>query len=205
MQRAALIPVLAVAIALAASPSAEAAAYFAHRDGLRVVFRVKGHRLIWASVLARLYCKGPQGRRHLYRTNELYAAPTFPLPIDRRRVFRYDTRGTRQEEGYSVEELLIGRAGDAAVTGRFEFSEVKSYGHRYVSCRTGSYPGSGGGISVTFRAERQPQPTVVSQPRNSRARSPTSPGSSSAMKWPQPSTFSTSIASAWFSTPARIS
>jgi len=107
MRRAALIPVLAVVLARSAAPSAEAATYSAHGDGLKVVFRVKGHRLVWAGVVARLYCKGPQGRRHPYRTNELYAAPGFPLRIDRRGVFRNDTRGVRQEEDYSVEEFLI--------------------------------------------------------------------------------------------------
>jgi hypothetical protein len=155
MRRAILTAILVLMLSIAVVASSEAAFYVGGGKGIRVAFRVKGHKLVQADVVARLYCVGPRGRRHFDRIKEEYAFPDVPLRVDRRGRFRWDTRGEPQEEGLTLEELLVGRIGPDLVTGRYEYFRSLNFGRRRVRCRTGSYPLRPGKTEVPFRARRQ--------------------------------------------------
>jgi hypothetical protein len=155
MRRSIPIAILVLALGLGAAATSEAAFYVGYGNGIRVTFRVKGHQLIQADVVARLYCVGPHGRRHFNRIRQEYAFPDSPLRLDRRGGFRWDTKGERQEEGFTVEDFLAGRVGRNAITGRYEYFRSMNFGHRRVKCRTGSYRLGPGETEVPFRARRQ--------------------------------------------------
>lgn len=154
MRRALLIPILALALGLGPAAGAEAAQYVAGGKGIKVTFRVKGNKVVQADVVARLYCVGPDGRRHFNRVKEEYAFPDSPLRLGRRGVFRWDTRGQRQEEGFTRQEFLMGRVAPASIAGRYEYFRSSGSGDRRVSCRTGSYPLRPGVTELPFRARR---------------------------------------------------
>jgi len=150
MRRAILIPILALALGLSFTAGAEAALYVGGGKGIKVTFRVKGNKIVQADVVARLYCVGPHGKRHFNRVKEEYAEPDYPLRLDRRGGFRWDTRGQRQEEDFALEEFLGGRVGPDSIAGRFEYFRSSTR----VSCRTGSYPLRAGVTELPFRAHR---------------------------------------------------
>jgi hypothetical protein len=154
MRRALLIPILALALGLGSTSGVEAAQYVGGGQGIRVTFRVKGNKVVQADVVARLYCIGPKGRRHFNRVRDEYAFPDAPLRLDRRGVFRWDTRGLRQEEGFAEEDFLVGRVGRDSIAGRYEYSRRVNYGDRQEDCRTGSFPQKPGVTEVPFRAQR---------------------------------------------------
>lgn len=152
MRGATLISMLVLGLS---ATSAEAAFYVGGGKGIRVTFRVKGHRLVWANVVARLLCVRPNGEQHFNRIKRNYATPDYPLRLDGRGGFRWDTRGRRQEEGFSVEDFLVGRVGPNLLTGRYEFTRRFSLRHRRVVCRTGLDPAHPGRAEVPFRARRR--------------------------------------------------
>jgi hypothetical protein len=122
MRRSASIAILVLVLGLGAAATSEAAFYVGGGNGIRVAFLVKGHKLIQADVVARLYCVGPHGNRHFNRIQQEYAFPDSPLRLGRREGFRWDTRGERQEEGFTVEHFLAGRVGHDSIKGRYEYS-----------------------------------------------------------------------------------
>jgi hypothetical protein len=147
-----VIAILGFAIGLPAT-AAEAALYVGGGKGIKVTFRVKGHKLIQADVVARLYCIGRDGKEQFDRIEQQYATREDPLRIDRRGGFRWSTIGTRQEESFSLEEFLGGRVSGDSVTGRFEY--FRSGGRRQTRCRTGSFPLEPGDTAVRFVAQRR--------------------------------------------------
>jgi hypothetical protein len=155
MRRVLLVFILALMLCLGPAASSQGAFYFGQREGIRVAFRVKGHRLVWANVVARLLCIRPNGEQHFNRIKRNYATPEYPLRLDQSGGFNWDTRGRRQEEGFSVEDLLVGRVGTHLVTGRYEFTRRFSHHHRRVVCRTGLDPAHPGRAEVPFRARRR--------------------------------------------------
>ena len=158
MRRAILTPILVVALVLGLGSAArsEAAFYLGGGEGIRVAFRVKGHRLVWASVFVRLYCVRPEGKRHFNRAKQSYATPDYPWRLTRHGTFRWDTRGLRQEQGFTLEDFIAGRVGEEFVTGRYYYERGFTLRRRMVDCRTGSYPFSQGESEVPFRARLQP-------------------------------------------------
>jgi hypothetical protein len=155
VRRAILIPTLMLALALASTSSAEAAFYLGGGKGIRVAFRVQGQKLVWANVFVRLYCVRPDGERHFNRYKENFAEPEYPLGISPRGGFHWDTRGERQEQGFTQEEFLWGRVSRDSVKGRFEFFRSFSLRRRTVKCRTGSFPLQRGQTEVPFTARRR--------------------------------------------------
>jgi hypothetical protein len=154
MPRLVLLPLLAFLLCLSLASSAEATLYTGRNDGIRVVLRVKGDKVTQADIHVRLYCRGNRGRRHLDRADKSYASPEEPLRLDRRGVFRYDTRGVIQEEGYSQTEFLIGHVGREFVVGHFEYFQSENWGrHHDRRCHSGSYPW--GNTEAKFRARRR--------------------------------------------------
>jgi hypothetical protein len=152
MRRSALIPLFALALILWPAPDAGAALYRTSGDGMRIVLRVQGNRVVWANVLVRLYCTRPNGERHLNRYKQNYASPENPIQLNGRGRFSSISRG-RQEEGFVEEEALFGRVGAERVTGQYEYLRDFILPHRDVTCQTRSYP-----ISprlVAFRARRR--------------------------------------------------
>jgi hypothetical protein len=140
----------AVRYAARQASGAEADLYVGGGKGIRVTFRVKGHELIQADVVARLYCVGRHGEDQFDRVEMQYATREDPLRIDRRGGFRWSTIGERQEEAFAQEELLGGRVGGGVITGRFEF--FRSGGRRHTNCRTGVFPLEAGDVALRFRA-----------------------------------------------------
>lgn len=152
MRRATLIPILVLALSLGATSSSEAALYRDSGNGIRVVLRAKGSKLVWANVFVRLYCIRSNGERHFNRYKQNYATPDDPLRLDRRGRFRWVSKN-RQEEGFSLEEALVGRVGAGQVTGRYEYYQSFTLPNRDVVCQTGTYPFAS--PLVTFRARRR--------------------------------------------------
>lgn len=64
--------------------------------------------------------------------------PAYPLRPDRQRRFRWDTRNTRQEEGFAVEDFLVGRVASRSIVGRYEYSRRFSLPHRRESAAPAS-------------------------------------------------------------------
>jgi hypothetical protein len=155
MRRAILIPLLALMLGFGSVAGSEAAFYVGGGKGVKVTFRVKGHKLIQATVVARLYCFGPHGRRHFNRIRDEYAFADSPLRLNGQNRFRWDTRGERQEEGFAVEDFLAGHVGRDLITGKYEYIRSYSLRHRHEDCRTGSDPLKPGETEVAFRARRQ--------------------------------------------------
>jgi hypothetical protein len=153
MRRATLISLLLLALSLGSASSSEAALYRDGGDGIRIVLRVQGAKVVWANVFVRLYCKRPNGERHLNRYKLNYASPQHPLRLDRRGRFRWDTRGQRQEEGFTQEDALIGRVGAERITGQYEYYRSFTLGRRDVTCQTRSYPF--GPALMSFQARRR--------------------------------------------------
>jgi hypothetical protein len=152
VRRMIVIAILGLAISLTAT-TAEAALYVGGGKGIRVTFRVKGHKLIQADVVARLYCIGRHGEEQFDRIEQQYATREDPLRLDRRGGFRWSTIGARQEESFALEEFLGGRVSGDSVTGRFEY--FRDGGRRQTNCRTGSFPLEPGETAVRFMARRQ--------------------------------------------------
>jgi hypothetical protein len=154
MRRLGLIPILTLVLCLATASCAEATFYTGRGDGIRVTFRVKGNKVTDATFHVRLYCKGNRNRRHLNRAEKSYAWPDEPLRLNRRGIFRYDTRAVIQEEGYSQTESLIGHVSHDFVVGRFEYLQSENWGrHHDRTCQSGSYPYGNG--EMKFRASRR--------------------------------------------------
>jgi hypothetical protein len=150
MRRSIVIAILGLAVVLSAATAAEADLYVGGGKGIRVAFRVKGHKLVQADVVARLYCTRRQGQNQFDRVERRYATREDPLRIDRRGGFRWSTIGSRQEEAFAQEDLLGGRVSGGVITGRFEF--LRSGGRRHTNCRTGSFPLQPGDTDLRFRA-----------------------------------------------------
>jgi hypothetical protein len=153
MHRMITIAILGLALGLSAT-TAEAALYVGGGEGIRVTFRVKGHTLIQADVVARLYCIGRHGEEQFDRIERRYATREDPLRLDRRGGFRWDTTGLRQEEAFALEEFLGGRVSGDSVRGRFEY--FRDGGRRQTNCRTGSSPLKPGDTALEFRALLRP-------------------------------------------------
>jgi len=154
MSRTILIAIVALALVVGATADSEAALYVGGGKGIKVTFRVKGHKLVQADVAARLYCAGRHGQNQFDRVEQRYATREDPLRLDRRGGFRWSTIGERQEEAFSREELLGGRVSGGVITGRFEF--FRSGGRRHTNCRTGSFPLEPGDPALRFRARLRP-------------------------------------------------
>lgn len=148
-----MITILAFVLSLGTVASADAALYVGGGKGISVTFRVEGHRLIQADVVARLYCNRRNGQKQFDRIEEGYATRQDPLRLDRRGGFRWSTIGTRQEEAFAREEFLGGRVSGGTVTGKFKF--LRDGGRRHTNCRTGSFPLSAGDATLRFRALRR--------------------------------------------------
>ena len=127
--------------------------YVGGGKGISVTFRIKGHKLIEADVVARLYCNGRHFQEQFDRIEQWYATREDPLRLDRRGGFRWSTIGERQEEAFAQEEFLGGRVSGGSVMGKFEF--FRSGGRRQTNCRTGSFPLSAGNTTLRFRALRR--------------------------------------------------
>jgi len=153
MRRLTLISIVALALSLGSAPGSKAALYRDSGDGFKISLRVKGAKLVWANVFVRLYCTRPTGERHLNRFKLNYASPEYPIRLDGRGRFRFDTRGFRQEEGFTQEEALIGRVGAGRVTGQYAYYRSFTLNRRNVTCQTRSYPF--GPSLVAFRARQQ--------------------------------------------------
>jgi hypothetical protein len=152
MRRGVLIPLLSLALGLGPATGADAALYRKSGNGMRIVLRVQGKKIVWANVLVRLYCTRPNGERHFNRYKQNYASPEQPIRLDRRGRFRRVSKG-RQEEGFSEEEELTGRVSGSQVTGQYEYFRSFTLPHRAVTCQSGSYPFSS--PLVTFLARRR--------------------------------------------------
>lgn len=148
MRRATLISVLVLALSLGSASSSEAAVYRDRGDGIRIVLRVKGSKLVWANVFVRLYCRRSNGERHFSRYKQNYASPDYPLRLDGRGRFRWVNNS--EEQGFSLEEELVGRVGAGQVRGRYEFYRGYTLPSRDVTCQTGTYPFAS--PQVAFRA-----------------------------------------------------
>jgi hypothetical protein len=136
----------------ATATAAHAAFYVGGGKGIKVAFRVRGDKVIAAAVTTRLYCKREESRlsRHFRKG---YASPDYPLRLNARGVFSWDTTGRRQEESFTQEEFLSGHVGPKFVVGRFGYYESRSYEKQRLRCQTGSYPF--GDYEVKFRARRR--------------------------------------------------
>lgn len=153
VRRTILTAILALALGLGATADAQAAYYVGGGKGIRVVFRVKGHKVIQADVVARLYCIGPHARRHFDRIKYDYASPEQPFRLDRLGGFQWDTTGLSQEEDFRLEDFLAGRVSGDMVKGRYEY--FRAGGRRHTDCRTGSFPRLPGETAARFVARRQ--------------------------------------------------
>lgn len=153
MRRTIVTGILSAVLTLAVVGSSEAAVYVGGGKGISVTFRVKGHKLIEADVVARLYCNGRNFQEQFDRIEKRYATREDPLRLDRRGGFRWSTIGERQEEAFSQEEFLGGRVSGGSVMGKFEF--FRSGGRRQTNCRTGSFPLEPGDTALRFVAKRR--------------------------------------------------
>lgn len=126
------------------TPAADAALYRGGGSGIRVKFRVAGHKIIEARVVARLRCivgygRGSEMRYRRVRLN--MASERFPIHIDHAGRFEEPRPGEEapEEEGYSSEERLKGRVRSGRVTGRFAYVYDYSTRSRDETCRTGPF------------------------------------------------------------------
>lgn len=85
-----------------------------------------------------------------------YASPRHPLRLSRRAQFGWDSRGVRQEEGYSEEEALLGSVGAELISGRYFYLRSFNLQRRRVTCRAGTYPFDRRESEVPFQAQLQP-------------------------------------------------
>jgi hypothetical protein len=153
MRRLLLTSLLAALLTVGLCSAAQATRYVGQADGVRVVLRVKGSKVVAANVFARLYCTIFEGGHHLNRVHRTYATPESPLKIDPTGLFRWKSPGGLQEEGFEEEEELIGHVRRRVVTGSFEYRISHSGGHRSVRCQTGSFTPRN--ARVQFRARRR--------------------------------------------------
>jgi hypothetical protein len=153
MRGAILTGVLSVVLSLGLVSSSKAALYVGGGRGISVTFRVEGHKLIRADVVARLYCNRRNGQKQFDRIEKEYATREDPLRLDQQGGFRWSTIGERQEEAFAQEEFLGGRVSGGTVTGKFEF--LRDGGRRHTNCRTGAFPLSAGDATLRFRALRR--------------------------------------------------
>lgn len=127
------------------SPAANAALYRGGGSGLRVEFRVVGHKIVEAKVVARLRCidgYGKESERRYRRVRLDLASKRFPIRTDRAGRFQEPKPGEpegAEEPGYFSDELIKGRVRSARVVGRFAYLQVYNTRHRSEVCRTGSF------------------------------------------------------------------
>jgi hypothetical protein len=129
------------------SPFAGSVLYRGGAEGIKVAFRVKHRRLIWAKALVRLRCIGPNGRRHPGRRKLWFAEPGWgALPLNARDRFRWVD--SSEEPGLRIEENLVGTVHRRFVVGRLHY--YQGLGYRDLRCHTGTRSKG----TLGFRARR---------------------------------------------------
>lgn len=150
MRRAFLIALVAAVAALGAVSSSSAAArtYRGGGPGIHVQFRVRGRKIVEATIRATLYCRDGGGRPHRDRVVYFYgygqAPPATtvtvhsPIPLRHGGHFGDRRRWREEEPGFTEEGLFAGRVGRQAVTGVFLHRFRHTHGHA-TSCQTGGF------------------------------------------------------------------
>ncbi|HSS32710.1 MAG TPA: Ig-like domain-containing protein [Solirubrobacterales bacterium] len=118
----------------------------------KVEFRLKGHKLIEASVSVNLVCVGG-GRRHRYLYVSDSASPRRPIAVDKRGGFRVDVNEISTWEDETVR--LTGQITPRRIAGSIAVSWTQPAKVGNETCHTGRFrPGTMEELS--FRARRHP-------------------------------------------------
>jgi Bacterial Ig-like domain len=136
--------------------------YIGGGDGIKVLFRVRRHKLIQARISGALDCLtsgGGERRRHRGHYDLSRANPHLPIALDRRGRFReeYPPKGQPLDEEGEAVELLTGRVGPRFLTGEYSLHYGGYFGsgarERHQICQTGAFP-TARSRPVTFHARR---------------------------------------------------
>lgn len=126
--------------------------YTGRGDGVKeVVFRLRGRRLLQASMTVNLACSGG-GRRHrfLYELDDAY--PGSPIVVHKQGGFRWEVLELHTDSDWI--ETLEGRVTPKKIVGSIELSITEPARVGNETCRTGRFLGPGRNEALSFRAWR---------------------------------------------------
>jgi hypothetical protein len=133
------------------NPYRDSSLYSGRGEGVRAVFRLKGHKLIEARISLNLVCTGGRRRHHYLATREP-ASPRWPITVNRHGKFSHQVNVLTVAEDET--EMLAGKVTPQAITGTIAMSWTQPARVGNETCRTGRFR-PGRVATLSFRAKRR--------------------------------------------------